>query len=88
MKIVQFHNPGSPDLAPHKSMFDENNIEFVQYPEFLSMEEQLKHCEGADAIATSILKFPREVIERLPDSVKCIVRTAMGYEIVDVEACS
>ena len=37
MKIVQFHNPGSPDLAPHKSMFDENNIEFVQYPEFLCM---------------------------------------------------
>ena len=88
MIIVQLHKPGCPDLAPYKSMFDENNIEFVQYPEFLSEEEQLKYCEGADAIATSILKFPREVIEKLPDSVKCIVRTAMGYEIVDVEACS
>lgn len=88
MKIVQFHNPGSPDLAPHKGMFDENGIEFVQYSEFLTVEEQLKNCQGADAIATSILKFPREVIEKLPDSVKCIVRTAMGYEIVDVDACS
>ena len=32
--------------------------------------------------------FSREVIEKLDSSVKCIVRIAMGYEIVDVEACS
>ena len=88
MRIVQFHNPGSPDLAPHKRMFEENNIEFAQYSEFLSQKEQLECCQGADAVATSILKFPREVIEKLPDSVKCIVRTAMGYEIIDVDACS
>ena len=80
MKIVQFHNPGSPDLAPYKSMFDENNIEFVQYPEFLFEEEQLKYCEGADAIATSILKFPREVIEKLPEQAAL---PTLSYRITD-----
>lgn len=88
MKIVHFHNPGSPNVEQYRDMFAENGIEYAQYPEFLTLEAQLAACRGADAIVTSILTFPREVIEQLDESVKCIVRTAMGYEIVDVEAAS
>ena len=88
MKIVHFHNPGSPNVEQYKDMFAEHGIAYEQYPEFLSAEEQLAACRGADAIVTSILKFPREIIEQLDESVKCIVRVAMGYEIVDVEAAT
>ena len=88
MKIVHFHNPGSPNVEQYKDMFAEHGIAYEQHPEFLSAEEQLAACRGADAIVTSILKFPREIIGQLDESVKCIVRTAMGYEIVDVAAAS
>ena len=88
MKIVHFHNPGSPDIAKYKGMFAENGIEFVQYIGSRSPEEMIAACEGADAIVTCISPFTREIIEKLPDSVKCIVRSAMGYEIIDVDACS
>lgn len=88
MKIVHFHNPGSPDIAEYKGMFAENGIEFVQYIGSRSPEEMIAACEGADAIVTCISPFTREIIEKLPDSVKCIVRSAMGYEIIDVDACS
>ena len=88
MKIVHFHNPGSPDISQYQDMFARHGIAYEQYPEFLSQEEQVRACRGADTIVTSILAFPKEVIQQLDDSVKCIVRTAMGYEIVDVEAAS
>lgn len=87
-KIIHFVNPGAPQILPHKAMLEENGIEYVMSPEGISVEEQLKACEGADAIATCITPFTREIIEKLPDSVKCITRTAMGYEIIDVDAAS
>ena len=88
MKIVHFHNPGSPNIEQYRDMFAQHGIAYEQYAESISREEQIAACKGADAIVTSILTFPREVIEQLDENVKCIVRTAMGYEIVDVAAAS
>lgn len=88
MKVVHFHNPGSPSLENELHLFAEKGIEYVRCMEPMTQEEQIRACEGADAVLTIVKPFPREVIEKLDSSVKCIVRIAMGYEIVDVEACS
>ena len=36
MKIVHFHNPGSPNVEQYKDMFAEHGIAYEQHPEFLS----------------------------------------------------
>lgn len=89
MKIVMFYNEtGSPKCEKYYSMIEENGIDLVRVLDSCTAEEQVEACKGADAVITSIKPFPREIVERLDGSVKAIVRLAMGYEIIDLEACS
>ncbi len=50
-------------------------------------EEYVQLCRDADALLLIGLKTPRGVIERL-EKCKVIVRYGVGYDVVDVQACS
>lgn len=89
MKVVMFYNEnGSPKCENYYHLFDENGITFERVLDGCSADEAVAACRGADAVITPLQPFPREVIERLDSSVKAIVRVAMGYEIIDVDAAS
>lgn len=89
MKAVMFYNEhGSPKCEGFYHLFEENGIALERILDGCNQEETVEACRGADAVITCIQPFPREVIERLDSSVKTIVRIAMGYEIIDVNAAS
>jgi len=67
-------------------IFTEAGIEFV-VGNATSDEEYIKLCKDADALLLVGLKTPRCVIEQL-EKCKAIVRYGVGYDVVDVQACS
>ena len=89
MKIAIFYNTkGSPTCENYYHLMDESGIQYERFLDSATEDQVVEACRGADAVLTCIQPFPKSVIERLDDSVKCIVRVAMGYEIVDVEAAT
>ena len=83
-----YNKSGSAKCENYYHLFKENGIEFERFNDRCSAEDALAACKGADAILTCNQPFPRDVIERLDPSVKAIVRVAMGYEIIDLDAAT
>lgn len=89
MKIVMLYNDhGSPTCENYYHLATDQGIELVRVPDSCDDDALAEASVGADAMVTCIRAFPRKVIERLDSSVKAIVRVAMGYDIIDVEAAS
>jgi Lactate dehydrogenase and related dehydrogenases len=50
-------------------------------------EDVIKAARNADAIITTFTPIDREIMENIP-SLKVVLRNAIGYEIIDIEAAS
>ena len=50
-------------------------------------EEYVAHCKDADVLLLIGTETPKEVIDQLPKC-KVIIRYGVGYDVVDVDACS
>ena len=78
------------DLFPHyeieREMFEKEGIE-LDVQNITSQEEYIRLARDADALMLIGLKTPREVIEKL-EKCKVIVRYGVGYDVVDVQACT
>ena len=89
MKAVLYTGGLTGACEPYQHLLAENDIELTVVRDVYEPAEIVKLAKGADAIIDcGMVYFPREVIENLDDTVKIIVRVAMGYEIIDVEACT
>lgn len=88
MKVVHFTTHTTEWMDKYSSRFAEEHIEYEKVYDAKTEAEILEGAKGADVIATSVVRFPASVIEKLDRSVKCIIRTADGYEIIDVEAAT
>lgn len=69
-----------------KQLFAEAGIE-LDICNVTSQEEYIEKCKDADAIMLIGYKTPKEVIDACPN-LKVIVRYGVGYDSVDVPACS
>jgi D-3-phosphoglycerate dehydrogenase len=86
MKAVFVDNYGLMDSTKEKEAFAKEGITFVDV-NVQNDEELLAHCKDADAVLVMLYKFPRQIVEQL-EKCKVIVRYGIGYDNVDVEACS
>jgi D-3-phosphoglycerate dehydrogenase len=74
-------------LERYKHICEENGIEFVlSYT--TDHDEIVEMSKDTDVFLTSITPLPAELIERLDGRVKGLVRIAIGYDIIDVDAAS
>lgn len=74
-------------LEKYWYIFKDNNIDFeLSYT--TDEDEIVKISKTTDVFLTSIAPFAANLIERLDERVKGIVRIAIGYDIIDVEAAS
>ena len=63
------------------------NAKLNDQDQMYSPEELLKLCEGCDGIlAFTTTPFNKEMINKLPDSVKIIANYAVGYGNIDIQA--
>ncbi len=89
MKVVYFRTTTISFLSKYANLFAEKGIE---YEEVLNAGSDPKlisdKSRGAEVLVTSVDRFPSETVELLDSSVKCILRTADGYDIIDLDACS
>lgn len=50
-------------------------------------EEIIEKCQDADAVIVTQNRFTAEIIEKLP-KLKCIIRSGVGVDVVDIDAAS
>lgn len=78
------------DLFTHfdieEAIFAGENIELA-IENVKTPEEYVERCKDADVLLLIGMKTPKEVVDRLPQC-KVIVRYGVGYDVVDVDACS
>jgi D-3-phosphoglycerate dehydrogenase len=66
----------------------EKGIEFACHQlKFRSEEEVLEHVRDADVIVVNMVKFDASLISKL-ENCKLIIRHGIGYDNIDVEACT
>ena len=87
MKAVVISTPPAINYGGYMYLFEENGIEW-ELVDALEPDDIVAACKGATVVICSIARFTSEVIERLDDSVKCIIRGAMGFETIDIEAAT
>lgn len=89
LKVVYFRTSKISFLQNESYRFSRHDIE---YEEVLNAGSDpaviAEKSIGADVLITSVDRFPAETIALLDPSVKCILRTADGYDIIDVDACT
>lgn len=72
-------------LAVFGEAFD---VTVVASPERPDPEQVRAAAEGKDAVVLSVtLRLPRELVEKLPGSVRSIGTYSVGYEHIDIAAC-
>ena len=92
--LILLNEHGGVNYDDYLPLFDEAGVDcevltgLSAKPSPEEDEALLEAARGVDAILTSLRPFPRALIERLDGSVKAIVRSAMGYETIDVAAAS
>lgn len=90
MKVVYIGTETVTRVQEHWELFEKEGIHFEERLD-IGLEDAdgiVAACAGADAVITVVHPFTAEVINRLDASVKAISRIAIGYEIIDVEACT
>lgn len=87
MKVVMLSTPTTPRCQDYHYLFGENGIEFTETLES-DNDKIIELTKGADVVMTCARAFNKEMIERLDNSVKCIVKVAIGYDSIDVEAAT
>lgn len=77
---------GSPLTEKYYSILTENGIEITHVEN--NADAIVEGSKGATVMLFNISQFPEEVIKGLDSSVKCLIKTSIGYERVDVAAAS
>lgn len=88
MKKVVMFAPKETANIEAKSFFARQDILLEFAGVLVEADAVVDACKGADAVISLYTPFPKTVIKRLDPTVKAIVRSAMGYDIIDVEAAS
>jgi len=82
-----FSTSTTPRCQEYHYLFGENGIDFTE-----SMETNddgiVELAKGAAVVMTCARPFPAALIERLDQTVKCIIKIAIGYDSVDVDAAT
>ncbi|MFA5688299.1 MAG: C-terminal binding protein [Kiritimatiellales bacterium] len=77
-----------PDMAWEAEQLKAQGIEFEAHQlKFLPEDEVLEKVRDADVIVVNMVKFPESLISRL-ENCKLIIRHGIGYDNVDVDACT
>ena len=87
MKVLICSTPYAVSCLEFYHLFDQNDIEYVETQE-QDDDKIVELSKGCDVIMTMIKPFPEDLIRRLPESIRCIVRVAIGYDIIDVKEAS
>ena len=67
---------------------EERGIEFAAYQlKFRPEDEVVAACQDADVIVVNMVRFTESLIRRLPRC-KLLIRHGIGYDNVDVAACT
>jgi D-3-phosphoglycerate dehydrogenase / 2-oxoglutarate reductase len=78
------------DLFTHfdieEEIFASENIELA-IENVKTPDEYVERCKDADVLLLIGMKTSKEIVDRLPNC-KVIVRYGVGYDVVDVDACS
>lgn len=77
-----------PDMEWETGKLREKGIDFEAYQlKFCPEEEVLERVSNADVIVVNMVKFPESLIARL-NRCQLIIRHGIGYDNVDVDACT
>lgn len=77
-----------PDMEWEAQELQGTGIDFEAYQlKFLPEDEVLEKVRDADVIVVNMVKFPESLISRL-ENCKLIIRHGIGYDNVDVDACT
>ena len=88
MKVVvtDSHANGAHFYGLHKHIYDEAGIELV-LANCKTDEEVIEACKDADGVVVSFNSMAANVVEKF-EKCKIIVRTGVGVDVVDLDACS
>lgn len=88
MKVIYLANKVSGvTLDAYEHLFKENGIEYIK-SYTVDDDEIVEMSKDTDVFITILKAFPEELINRLSSKLKGIVRPAIGYEIINVEAAT
>lgn len=88
MKVIYLANKVSGvTLDSYEHLFKENGIEYIK-SYTVDDDEIVEMSKDTDVFITILKAFPEELINRLSSKLKGIVRPAIGYEIINVEAAT
>lgn len=77
-----------PDMDWEAGQLRERGINFEAHQlKFCAEDEVLEKVRDADVIVVNMVKFPESLISRL-ENCRLIIRHGIGYDNVDVEACT
>jgi D-3-phosphoglycerate dehydrogenase len=88
MKVIYLADKVSDvTLDTDEHLFQENGIEYIK-SYTVDDDEIVEMSKDSDVIITILKAFPEELINRLSSNIKGIVRPAIGFDIIDVEAAT